>query len=820
MGKVYQRDETMVDIQQIGNTSSVKRKFAFVLDPDLGVGGMSYRIKEALESLGHTVFCFTPKLFPDLFIGKRVSVEHLAHFISLQGIDFLCYADGFFPDSNEKISTLDVLTGLIFEPFAWIEGTLGEASKNIHFSFALAFSEKDAAYLTNYGISDELLLCSPCADNGYKASPIVNDIAYASGILCIQDYSPERQEFLQNLAQSAVLSSTPLYCFGKGWSRTWSHGGTYADFVYASRTARALIVFDDRKALDCGLPDTRMMLPVSDGLPVMFIGDGEGSSCYRESSLCFSTYADALAYFDENGFQNLKTDHALHEKINPEIKTSACESALENSLEKIIAHLESSICKPASQVSNHESRAIVTILGYFGMGNFGDELILSMLDERIRANHPGASICAVSENPFHTLTQRGIYAVDNQDKFVIDSLLSYSSTALVVAGLLFDQGTRWTMGKAEMISSTAHSDIPGLAGFAALAAMNETPLVFYGAGAGPLDITASKKLVKLMGTLGATFIVRDEEAGDTVRECGVPENLIEVKADTAFLCHPPQSTFVENWFADTGISCTNDRLFVVSLREYENLPEDFDRRIAVALGSLLQHDEKIRIALCVLDPDDRSLLERVQRFIQHSDKAFLFDPQNDLEATCALLAVADTGLAMRYHCSLLLANFGKPCAGIDYLPKVNALYDELGLEPLLLPTDASAEAIRDVLFDLADNHGAWKDATSIQVAHLKAKSAEAEARINRLIKEYRDAKAGGIPKEFFLRDYPASEYRVLEKIRETQQLEFEIKQACEDTERTKRELEELRASYSLRVGNALMQIPRSGKRLFKRITQR
>lgn len=125
-------------------------------------------------------------------------------------------------------------------------------------------------------------------------------------------------------------------------------------------------------------------------------------------------------------------------------------------------------------------RTIVSVLGYVGMGNFGDEYILATVDRRLRELVCGCSIVAVGENPLHTLRERGIYSITLQDKRVLDRVLAASSAALVIAGLLFDQGIRWSIGKAELVSSMPHTDIAGIAAYVELAYMNDARPVLYG----------------------------------------------------------------------------------------------------------------------------------------------------------------------------------------------------------------------------------------------------------------------------------------------------------------------------------------------------
>lgn len=416
------------------------------------------------------------------------------------------------------------------------------------------------------------------------------------------------------------------------------------------------------------------------------------------------------------------------------------------------------VLAPGQAAGTDEPRAVVCAMAYVGRGNFGDEYIYQTIDRRLRRACPGATLVAVSEDPLHTLVHRGTYAISQANLALLDHVLARASVALVLAGLLFDQGIRWTMGVAETFGYPIHSDIPGITEFCTLAHLNGVQPLFYGIGAGPLEVEGGKRLVSLVGELGARFLTRDEETSRLIRACPVPDAQVTTCADAAFLgevCHVPA---VDAWVAE-NVPAGNGVL-AISLRDYETTPADFAERVARALDRFVGSHPTFTPVFCILDPSDAGLSRRIAEGMREGAATRTFDAGDDLDALVDLLGRCRLGLSMRYHCSLVLMRSGVPACGIDYLPKVGALYREVGAGDALLPADASADDLYDVLCRLEDEHDG-RSARALASAGEKARLAgEAERVLLSEVEASRAAKAGRIPTTFYVRDVPDVEVRM------------------------------------------------------------
>lgn len=732
-------------------------RFILLANPLDGAASLSWRVKGALENLGHTVFWFTPGQHPFLFeVAKEsdegegsktsegtatttptlhVNLNSLAKFLARQQPDGLITADG-IALTNEQHATLRQLSPA---------------------TIALPL---------------EQLAPQPRVDQTYLTTPLANTIAYPPRLMCLEEATPQRIEALRQLESTAKELKLPIRCLGSEWPKEWRiDPGVFHWLAYTSRSAVARIQFADNGPK----PNANLeVLAEADGAPVIVLED-------LENEVSVAAAAETLRALVAEGLPR--------EAQRFPRNTSALEdgATLEAELERTLAGL-------AALSGSPNPRTIVSILGYFGMGNYGDEYILATLDERLRETVSGSSIVAISENPQHTLEERGIYALSLKDIVAVDRALAFASAALVVAGLLFDQGIRWTAGKAEAFTSVRVSDIPGIAAYASLAAANDTPMIFHGIGAGPLEVLDGRQLVKLLGKQGALFTPRDKETAELLRGCGVPEAQVIECADTIFLNTMGSSTVpaqpnaaLENAAKkEAADSATQPKpapspFVAISLREYENTPADFPARMARTLDAVATAHPELAFTFCILDPGDLKLSQAVINTMEHAECCHIFEYDNNLDALTELLKSAQAGFSMRYHSALVMSAFGIPCVGMDYLPKVASLYADLGVRNLLVSPTATTEQCTTALLSALNGVTTWRSKLATGIAPLQAGSQRALDLLLENIAATSPSKQGAIPQEFFLHTKPAPQRRQAT-------LEKQLAAAKDDAAATKKEL--------------------------------
>lgn len=797
-------------------------KIVLVARMDAGVSTPAYRVKRALETLGHTVFLFTPKRWPELFDGEGAfDVSSLARFFEVQRPDCLLLAEGLGARNLDTAASSGVACGMLCASRAEASSSVG-ASSGAPLDFAITVSGRSLQVSELEGFEGAVAACAPSPDSAYVQTSLANMVAFGPGVMCVQDATPERVAFFDELAKDGRFGGGAVRCFGAGWPERFTSDPSFTHIAYSSRSSAACVVFGSESSgagedavsedgpRDALLTDELIVLMRTDGVKLVGAGD---SAPWRAERMDAFDDADAarnavLAAFES---RNAEREPFESRRLPAEAEGPYLEGGLSAALDKVRERLSDRGLMEGLPAP----RTVVSVLGYVGMGNFGDEYILATIDRRLRERVRGLSVVAVGENPMHTLRTRGIYSVTLEDKYVLDKVLAASSAALVMAGLLFDQGIRWSIGKAELVSSMAHSDLAGIAAYTELAYLNDARPVFYGIGAGPLDVAAGRALVRLMGRVGALFVTRDEATANLIRKCRVREEQIAPRADVAFLGQVNPTEFVDRWFADERIDLAKSRVVAVSLRDYENAPKNFAQRVASALTETARRFPDVVFAACILDSGDRVLAERISSLLPAKVALRIFDAGDAIDPVADFLSRCSAGFSMRYHCSLLLGSFCKPCVGLGYLPKVVSLYEDLGLEGTLLSMDADAKDMEDRLAAVLSFGAQQSFALANRVAELREKSADSESILLDAIQGIAPAKNALLPEELFLSSKTAEASEVDRLRRDVEReragataAEAQRDEAIRERDAARREVEEYAHSYSYRVGSTLLSVPR------------
>ena len=800
-------------------------KIVLVARMDAGVSTPAYRAKRALETLGHTVFLFTPRRWPELFDEKGAfDASLLARFFEVQRPDCLLLAEGTGAANLDAAASRGVACGMVCA--SRDEASSSVVSSDAPLDFAITVSGRSLQVDELEGFEGVVAACAPSPDSAYVESPLANMVAFGPGVMCVQDATPERVAFFDDLAKDERFEGGAVRCFGAGWPERFKSDPSFTHIAYSSRSSAACVVFGpgfdkgpgaSAGVMEAGCPhdalltDELIVLMRADGMDL--VGVGEGSTPWRAERM--SLFEDAAAARDAaiDAFKsrNAECEPFESRRLSADTDGPFLEGGLSAALEKVRERLSDR----GLMAGLPAPRTVVSVLGYVGMGNFGDEYILATIDRRLRERVCGLSVVAVGENPMHTLRARGIYSVTLADKYVLDKVLAASSAALVMAGLLFDQGIRWSIGKAELASSMEHSDLAGIAAYTELAYLNDARPVFYGIGAGPLDVADGRALVRLMGRLGALFLTRDEATANLIRACRVREEQVVPRADVAFLGQVSPTKFVDEWLAAERIDLARSRMVAVSLREYENAPQDFAERVAKALTETARRCPDVVFAACILDSSDRGLAERISSLLPPKVALHIFDAGDSIEPVADFLSRCAAGFSMRYHCSLLLGSFCKPCVGLGYLPKVVSLYEDLGLEGTLLPMDADTKDMEERLAAALSFGAQQSFALTNRVAELRKKSADAEDILLDAIGGIAPAKSASIPEELFLSLKPAEATEVDRLRRDVERersavasVKAQRDEALAERDAARREVEEYAQSYSYRVGSTLLSVPR------------
>ncbi len=288
--------------------------------------------------------------------------------------------------------------------------------------------------------------------------------------------------------------------------------------------------------------------------------------------------------------------------------------------------------------------AKVVISGYYGFKNFGDELILSVLSDKLKT--VGADVTVFSIDPQFTTQQYGVEAVKTFQPFEVFKTLWHSDVLISGGGSLFQDAT-------SLKSVIYYAFVLGLAQI-----LGKKTIIFA-QGVGPLNHPLSKFLVKNLFRRCDYVSVRDEKSQKLLQNWGISAKLVP---DPAYSLNIPQ--YEKKPF--TG----------VQLRKFDGVNEDFITNLAGAI----QGESKIFSLQKSLD------FEICKNFALRTNGQLI--EENITEE----LGQLETLVAMRFHALIIALKAGVKCVAINYDPKVQTLAEKYSL-PIINLNDSKEKIL-------------------------------------------------------------------------------------------------------------------------------
>lgn len=295
---------------------------------------------------------------------------------------------------------------------------------------------------------------------------------------------------------------------------------------------------------------------------------------------------------------------------------------------------------------------IVTVLGYYGFKNAGDEAILAGLVGRLRTECPRTTVVAVTIDTEHTRMTHGVEAVDRNDYSGIIRILRRSDAFILGGGGLLQD-------------VTSRRSLWYYLGWTAMARRLCVPTVAYGLGVGPIYHADSRSLIRrVMGRMSAIGL-RDVESADELSRCGLAGDRWIVTGDGT-LGLPPIS---EQEAADARayLSTLGPPPYLgLALRPWGD--EGWLAGLGARVNQAARRSSATVLAFSFQPSTDGPLADRFLRTM--SGPATLVPPVENPRRLMALIGACDSVVAMRLHALVFAAMARRPAIGLAYDPKV------------------------------------------------------------------------------------------------------------------------------------------------------
>lgn len=442
---------------------------------------------------------------------------------------------------------------------------------------------------------------------------------------------------------------------------------------------------------------------------------------------------------------------------------------------------------------------LVLAYGWFGAHNYGDDLLLRLVADRVANRYPNSQVFVIGADQHAIRCEYGFEAATPHEKTNIQRHLPWASALIYCGGLLFDQPMAPTAGSFEF-ALDPWIEPSGQASIALMAATHHARPVMLGVGGGPIELPATKRSIDLLGRAGTLFITRDEHTSSFLEAAGAPDKNVVTKADLVLGSMP----YIERHAARE--KCPEEpgsAYLCVSLRDWPSTPVNFTSNLAQVLDSAIEQTG-MHVLFLPFDSDDVRIHDTVRKQMAHSAQTTSLSRRPGEKDLLALIAHSSCALAMRLHCSVLHHVMGKPAIGLSYNDKVEAYYGVVGQS--------------DVLFQLAFDPTQLEAALVLACTDRTEKSrviCENVSRLSRTVDEgYEllydviDAAGRRVPDESMVlhpRNLDRHELRAMDAERKLELAEHAKDDLANLLAQRDAEIRALRASKSYRIGNSLMK---------------
>lgn len=316
----------------------------------------------------------------------------------------------------------------------------------------------------------------------------------------------------------------------------------------------------------------------------------------------------------------------------------------------------------------------VSILGWYGLGNAGDEAILHVLVSAVQRMVPHAQVLVVAEDPRFIEERYHLEAVPclPAKRHIPSWAARLLRTRLLIVGgggIINDHGV-----------SRYFKTVLALQ-------LLRRRVVFYAIGADPIHGTYRRWLCRTVMNRAAFILARDPRSAAVLQGVGVRRSKLAIGADPALLTRPAPPEAVDALWRQEGLEAWDARqpIIAVSLRPLQMYPElaplmpRIVAETAAALGATVRERGAGVLLLPLHFREDAPILRALKDRLPSSGVRMVnrwLDPSQvvGVLGRCQLL------VGMRLHAHVFASLHGVPSVALAYLPKVRSFMQALGRE--------------------------------------------------------------------------------------------------------------------------------------------
>lgn len=355
----------------------------------------------------------------------------------------------------------------------------------------------------------------------------------------------------------------------------------------------------------------------------------------------------------------------------------------------------------------------ITIHGFYGQGNLGDEAILKALLQEF-SKFPNIKVVVFSSNPNQVSKTHGVRSVHSKGRRgILRRIWEIKTTDLFVlggGGLLKDYGND-------------SSSLKEWLRLLLLAKRLNVKTALFAVGVENIRYDKSRKLIRDALDGVDLITVRDCSSKDILRDIGVT-NEIKVVSDPAVLVTNINTDKIEdNLVSSKVIICIRHWYNKGFYVEKPEINENFIRSLSIAADFLIEHYNKkidfVPFRITSYD-DDRIVAKQVVSYMKHEDKTHIYSYAPEVDEFIEMAKQSSLVIGMRLHSLILGTSIGVPVIGLEYMPKVKEYMKSIKQSEysLDLETITSEKLINKILITF-EQYKERSQVISLEVSRLK-----------------------------------------------------------------------------------------------------
>lgn len=333
-----------------------------------------------------------------------------------------------------------------------------------------------------------------------------------------------------------------------------------------------------------------------------------------------------------------------------------------------------------------QKKELVSILGYFGHANIGDEAILSCMLTKLRELDLPADYVVYSGNPEETSRSHQVPAVANilptslksfliralgrNRKNFFKTLKVYRDTSIFIVGgggLFYDHPDS-NYYLLELLTKIKR------------AVKHGKKVILFGVGFGPVHLEHSRRALKDVLNRVALITVRDEESRRLVEELGITEPEIHTTADFVYFLKPAPPEKIEKIINAEKLALSSRPRIGLCLCGYSQDHPAWKKSLVYFCRRAV---EELKADLWFIPMqtgggfDDRASARLITDALTDKNHIYSVEGQYSPRETMGLMARCNMILGERFHGVILSLNNRVPAFGISYKPKVERVFKEI-----------------------------------------------------------------------------------------------------------------------------------------------